>query len=98
MRSPWKSVKRASVKTQIIKTSFRRVLRKRLQMNIYRLLLVQVLIEDDKRKPKEVSEILAFKITSIFWDTLYYKNNFNNLLEKYILTNHLNKKPIHKHS
>ena len=48
LRSPRKSVRRASAETQIPRTTVWRVLRKRLQMKPYRLQLVQALKEGDK--------------------------------------------------
>ena len=62
LRSPRKSVRRASVETHIPRTTVWRVLRKRLQMKPYRLQLVQALKEDDKRKRKEFCVAMLEKL------------------------------------
>lgn len=53
LRSPRKSVRRASVETHIPQTTVWRILRKRLRFKPYKLQLVQALREGDKRKRKE---------------------------------------------
>ena len=52
LQKPKKSVGRTTLETQIPPTTARRILRKRLIMKPYKLLLVQAIAAEDKRKRK----------------------------------------------